>query len=62
MGIISLNLNTEKHPHRRRQTDEYWSRQSIISNGSDTHAGSRVNSFDMVTGVVPATMSPTPKL
>ena len=42
--------------------DEYWSRQSIISNGSDTRVGSNVNSFDVVTGAVPATISPTPKL
>ena len=62
MGIISLNLDTEKRPHRRRQTDEYWSRQSIISNGSDTCVSSNVNSFDVVTGVVSATTSPTPKL
>ena len=42
--------------------DEYWSRQSIISNGSDTRVGSNVNSFDVVTGAVLATISPTPKL
>ena len=62
MWIISLNLDTEKRPHRRRQTDEYWSRQSIISNGSDTRVGNSVNSSDVVTDVVPATTPPTPKL
>ena len=62
MGIISLNLDTEKRPHRRHQTDEYWSRQFIISNGSDTRAGSSVNSSNVITGVVPATTSLTPKL
>ena len=63
MGIISFNLDIEKqNPHKRRQTDEYQSRQSIILSGSDTHAGSRINSFNVVTGVVPATTSPTPKL
>ena len=63
MGIISLNLDTEKHiPYRRRQTNEYWSRQSIILNGSDTRAGSRINSSNVVTDVVPTTTSPTPKL
>ena len=42
--------------------DEYRSRQSIISNGSNTRAGSRINSSNVVTGMVLATMSPTPKL
>ena len=62
MGIIFLNLDTESDPHRRRQTDEYCSRRLIISNESDTRAGSRINSSNVITGVVPAAMSPTPKL
>ena len=42
-------------------SDEYRSRQLIILNGSDTRAGSRINSSNVVIGVVPATTSPTPK-
>ena len=34
----------------------------LSQNGSNTHTGSRVNSSDVVTSVVPTTTSPTLKL
>ena len=43
-------------------SNEYQSRQSIILSGSDTRAGSRINSSNVVTDVVSATTSLTPKL
>ena len=62
MGIISLNLDIEIPPHRRRQTDEYRPRQLSTLNGSNTCVDNKVDSSNVDTGVVPTTTSLTPKL